>query len=91
MSRRHKIANTVTTLVAVAVFVCAIVIMALRLGVVDGYDFGAGAYYYADIPDYDRIVNEAAYQTSVPTWIHMVLFIAWGWLMYRFWVWISRR
>ena len=45
--------------------------MAHRLGLVDGYDFGAGAYYYADIPteQYSEIVNEDAYQTSVPKWI----------------------
>ena len=24
-------------------------------------------------------------------WIHIVLFLAWGWLMYRLWVWIDKR
>ena len=54
---------------------------------------GAGAYFYADIPteQYTEIVNEDAYQTSVPKWIFYVLFFAWGWLMWRLWVWIETR
>lgn len=91
MDRRRKITNTVTALTAVAVLSCAIVIMSLRLGLVDGYDFGAGAYYYADIPGYENLIDDDAYTTSVPTWIHIVLFLGWGWLMYRLWVWVSRK
>lgn len=83
--------NTVTTIVAVTVFICAVIIMALQLGIVDGYDFGAGAYYYADIPGYEDLVDDHAYRATVPTWIHIVLFLAWGWLMYRFWIWVSQR
>ena len=30
-------------------------------------------------------------QTKVPYWVHVVLFLGWGWLMYRLWVWIDKR
>jgi hypothetical protein len=63
----------------------------LRLGLVEGYDFGAGAYYYADIPGFEKIMNDEAYKTSVPVWAHILLFLGWGWLMYRLWVWIDSR
>lgn len=91
MIRKDKIIRTVTAVVAVAVLICSIVIVTLRLGLVEGYDFGAGAYYYADIPGFEKIMNDAAYRTSVPVWVHILLFLGWGWLMYRLWVWIDSR
>lgn len=91
MIRKDKIIRTVTAVVAVAVLICSIVIVTLRLGLVEGYDFGAGAYYYADIPGFEKIINDEAYSTSVPMWVHILLFLGWGWLMYRLWVWIDSR
>jgi hypothetical protein len=91
MTRKDKIIRTVTAIVAAAVLICSIVIVTLRLGLVEGYDFGAGAYYYADIPGFEKIMNDEAYKTSVPVWLHIALFLGWGWLMYRLWVWIDSR
>lgn len=91
MIRKDKIIRTVTAIVAAAVLICSIVIVTLRLGLVEGYDFGAGAYYYADIPGFEKIMNDEAYKTSVPVWVHILLFLGWGWLMYRLWVWIDSR
>lgn len=91
MTRKDKIFRTVTAIVAVAVLICSIVIVTLRLGLVEGYDFGAGAYYYADIPGFEKIMNDESYKTSVPVWVHILLFLGWGWLMYRLWVWIDSR
>ena len=91
MARKDKIIRTATAIVAVAVLICSIVIVTLRLGLVEGYDFGAGAYYYADIPEFEKIMNDEAYRTSVPVWVHILLFLGWGWLMYRLWVWIDSR
>lgn len=91
MTRKDKIIRTVTAIVAAAVLICSIVIVTLRLGLVEGYDFGAGAYYYADIPGFEKIMNDEAYKTSVPVWAHILLFLSWGWLMYRLWVWIDSR
>ena len=89
--RRKKLFKAVTALMVVAVLGCAVWIMAHRLGLAPEYDFGAGAYYYADIPGYENVVRDDAYHTDIPVWIHIVLFLAWGWLMYRLWVWIDNR
>ena len=88
MNKNHKIFKVITILVVVITLFLAGWIMANHLGLVDGYDFGAGAYYYADIPteQYSEIDKEGAYQTSIPKWIFYVLFFAWGWLMWRLWV-----
>ena len=40
---------------------------------------------------YNEIDKEGAYTTSIPKWIFYVLFFAWGWLMWRLWVWIETR
>lgn len=91
MARKDKIIRTATAIIAAAVLICSIVIVTLRLGLVEGYDFGAGAYYYADIPEFEKIMNNEAYRTSVPVWVHILLFLGWGWLMYRLWVWMDSR
>ena len=74
----------------IVVFV-AIAIMVSGAGLVPGYDFGAGAYYYADIPGFKDIIRDDSYHTSVPLWVHIVLFLAWGALMFFLWKKIDRR
>lgn len=91
MKHKDKIMTAVTAAVAVAVVICAIIIAARQLGVVEGYDFGAGAYYYADIPGFEILLNDEAYTTSVPLWVHIILFLGWGWLMWRLWSWVERK
>ena len=83
--------TTVTVVVAVTVVVLAGYIMLNRLGLVEGYDFGGGAYYYVDIPEFEKVLPDKAYTTSVPVWIHIVLFVCWGWLMWRLWLWIDKK
>ena len=93
MSKKNIIFKVITIVVVVITLVLAVYIMLNRKGVVEGYDFGAGAYYYADIPteEYAEIDKEGAYTNTIPKWIYYVLFLAWGWLMWRLWVWIESR
>ena len=62
-----------------------------RLGLSPDYDFGAGAYFYADDPAIRDLSERAAYTTSVPKWIHYALFFVWGALMWFLWKWVDRR
>ena len=91
MIDRKKIFKTVTVIMAVTVIVMAAYIMINRLGLVEGYDFGGGAYYYVDIPEFEKIVDQDAFKAKTPIWVHVVLFLAWGWLMWRLWLWIDRK
>lgn len=63
----------------------AVYIMAHGLGLNPDLDFGAGAYYYADIPDYQKVLNWDVFSAKLPFWVYLVLFLAWGWLMWRLW------
>ena len=90
---KGKIVRVVTIVTVVITLVLAVYIIVARKGQVPEYDFGAGAYYYADIPaeQYQEIDPDGAYQSSVPQWVYYVLFLGWGWLMWRLWCRISRK
>lgn len=88
---KDTICNVAAIAVMVVTLVAAIYIMSRRMGLVDELDFGAGAYYYADIPEFERLVDGDAYKTSVPYWVHVLLFLGWGFVVYRLWVWVDSR
>lgn len=91
MAKKDRVIKWVTALVALATVVTALYIMAHGLGLVEGLDFGAGAYYYADIPGFETIVRDDGYHTDIPFWVYLALFLGWGFLMYRLWVRIDRH
>lgn len=66
-------------------------IMANGMGLIDSLDFGAGAYYYADIPEFAKYTDGAWYASPVPMWILIVLFIIWGIVMYKIWGWMEKK
>ena len=72
MDKKHIVFKVITIFVVVITLVLAVYIMMNRRGVVEDYDFGAGAYYYADIPteQYSEIINEDAYQPPTPKWVY---------------------
>ena len=80
-----RIVRSVTIAVAVAVILTACHIMVNGIGLCHDLDFGAGAYYYADIPEFDKIEKNAGFFTAVPVWVHIILFLVWGFFMYRLW------
>lgn len=91
MSRRKTIYKVVTIITIAATLLCAAYIMANCLGLSDKLDFGAGAYYYADIPEFKKYLADEAYHSSIPYWVYVLLFLCWGWLMYRLWCWIDKH
>ena len=58
-------------------------------GLLEQLDFGAGAYYYADIPGFAALVNGSHYQSPVSMPVLIILFLIWGFLMYRLWTWME--
>ncbi|MCQ2140506.1 MAG: hypothetical protein MJZ09_09060 [Bacteroidales bacterium] len=91
MRKKIKASKVAFIVVGVATLIVAIYIMANHLGISNDLDFGAGAYYYADIPEFEKLEKNAQYTTNVPVWVHVVLFLGWGFLMYRLWNWIDRK
>ncbi|MBR1672114.1 MAG: hypothetical protein IJ702_04240 [Fretibacterium sp.] len=64
----------------------AIYIMARGLGLDSSLDFGAGAYYYADMPGFERWTDRTYYVSQTPRWVLIALFLMWGAFMYRLWL-----
>ena len=91
MGKRPKAAGIALLLVGGAILAAAVYIMVHRIGLNPELDFGAGAYYYADIPDYEHRLNWDSYQAQLPYWVYVLLFLAWGALMYWLWKVIDRR
>ncbi|MCF0173494.1 MAG: hypothetical protein HUJ91_07210 [Bacteroidales bacterium] len=54
-------------------------------GLDENLDFGAGAYYYTDIPEFEKIVNNESYSPAISTPLAIFLFLAWG--AFAYWLW----
>ena len=90
-STLKKIRRVLGIAFVAAVLILVIYIMVNGLGLIDSLDFGAGAYYYADIPEFAKYVNATHFISDFPMWIHIVLFLIWGAVMYKLWTWLERK
>ncbi|MFR8172512.1 MAG: hypothetical protein ACLU9Q_17020 [Marvinbryantia sp.] len=89
--KKKRVFQLVNGFVLAAAIIAALYIMGNGLGLVDSLDFGAGAYYYADIPEFSKYTDGAWYSSPVPMWVLILLFLIWGAFMYRIWGWIERK
>ncbi len=90
MKKQH-IGKLIGIILGVIIIGAVVYIMANGLGLIDGLDFGAGAYYYADIPEFSKYVNGEHFQSVFPMWFHIALFLLWGGAMYKLWIWLDRK
>lgn len=81
--------NRLAVAATIAAIAEAVRIMKNGFGLLEQLDFGAGAYYYADIPGFASLVNGSHYQSPVSMPILIILFLIWGFLMYRLWAWME--
>ena len=81
--------NRLAVAATIAAIAEAVHIMINGFGLLDQLDFGAGAYYYEDIPGFASLVNGSHYQSPVSMPILIILFLIWGFLMYRLWTWME--
>lgn len=89
--KTKRVFQLVNGFVLAAAIIAALYIMGNGLGLVDSLDFGAGAYYYADIPEFSKYTDGAWYSSPVPMWVLILLFLIWGAFMYKIWGWIERK
>ena len=89
MRRKVNIFKVVTVVTAVTTLALALWIMFRNIGLSDDLDFGAGAYYYADIPNFQEYETRGL-PTRIPYWVYVALFLAWGFLMVLLFLWVSK-
>ena len=76
MAGKRWSAGSIAAAVVGALALAAVVfIMVNGLGLNPDLDFGAGAYYYADIPDYQKTLNWDTYTARLPFVIYLLLFL----------------
>ena len=85
-----KLLTILTYAVMAAAVIAAAYLTCGQYGLIPGLDFGCGQYYYTDIPDWQRYFSVKGVVENCPRWIYYVLFVAWGYLMYRLWKLIDR-
>lgn len=89
--KKLNLRKTMGILAILLVLALTIYCMVNGLGLVDGLDFGAGAYFYADIPEFQKYVNGDHFISQFPMWFHIVLFLIWGAIMFKFWIWLDKK
>ena len=89
--KKKNLFSMVNYTVLVLTIIAAVYIMANGLGLIDGLDFGAGAYYYADIPQFAKYLDGSCYTSPVSMWVLIALFLIWGFFMYKLWGWIEKK
>ncbi len=90
-STLKKLMKILGIIFMIGVVAVVLYIMANGIGLIDSLDFGAGAYYYADIPQFSKYVNGEHFKSVFPMWIHIVLFLIWGVAMYKLWSWLDKK
>ncbi len=95
MKKKQSTVVRIICILAVILFLAAIVacvyIMVNKVGQVEGVECGPGQYYYTDIPNWRDYFLRDYYQSPVPTAVLIVLFFAWGFLMYKLWTWLDKK
>ena len=80
------------TIIVVGVTLIAVsYIMLHGIGLQDSLDFGAGAYYYADIPEFEKYTESTHFQAVFPCWVYAGLVLVWGELMFGLWNLIDKN
>lgn len=85
MPRRHSAWGIAAAVVGVLAIAAAVYIMVRGLGLNPDLDWGAGAYYYADIPGYEKSLDWDSYTAHLPFWVYLLLFFGWGAVVWAVW------
>lgn len=91
MKKKAHVFHILNIVVLMVTIVAALYIMAHGMGLIDSLDFGAGAYYYADIPGFEKYVDGSSYQSQTPMSVLILLFLIWGFLMYKGWGFLEKH
>lgn len=75
----------------ISVIVSVIIVMYKNMGLIAEFDFGAGAYYYTDIPNFEKYINNSIFKTKFSMCFMIVLFLIWGVFVYKLWCYIDKR
>ncbi|MBO4476281.1 MAG: hypothetical protein J5737_06140 [Bacteroidales bacterium] len=85
MARRRSVWGIAAAAVGILAVAAAVYIMINGIGLNPDLDYGAGAYYYADIPDYEKTLDWDTYSAGLPFWVYLLFFFGWGAIVWAVW------
>ena len=74
-----------------SIIVSVVIVMYKNMGLISKFDFGAGAYYHTDIPNFEKYINNSIFKTKFSIWFLITLFLIWGVFVYKLWCYIDRK
>ena len=84
--------NRITIVICCCALVTAIYLASQDAGLIDG-TFGPGAYYYSDIPGWEKIFWSEGHITSNTDhpFIFAIAFVAWGAFLWKAFLWLDKK
>lgn len=71
--------------------IASVYVMINGVGLIDGLNVGSGQYYFTDIPNWKDYFLNDAYKSPFGIPFLTFLFVVWGVIMYKLWVWLDKR
>ncbi len=87
MRLRFLLFKVATILLIVISIVMVVYIIINRLGLIESLDFGAGAYFYADIPDFEKYMDIDLSDGKYSYISYLLLSIIWA--IFVFFIWLK--
>lgn len=86
-----KVLNYMVLVMFILIIGCAVYIMKNDIGLIEGLNFGPGSYYYSDIPGWEKYFFTHKYVQSLNPVLIVFLFIGWGLLCWKAWIYLDRK
>lgn len=87
--------SKIITIISVILFIIAIIgtayIMKNGVGIIPGVNVGSGQYYFTDLPNWKNYFINDNYVSPVGIPLLTFLFVVWGVLMFKLWVWLDKK
>lgn len=96
MDKRDKVIKYMARIVqvfCVVMIATVIYIMYNGIGTIEGLNFGPGAYYYTDIPGWEKIFlspDGIRFNSRHPI-IFATIFVGWSIVCWKLWVWLDKK
>lgn len=88
---KKRIICAIAVVITSAAICTDLIFMITGSGISETLDFGAGAYYYTDIPGFEQMFYQTSYVSGQEEVLLWIVFVLWGILMSLLFYMINKR